>query len=281
MSDEEEIIGNDFDRVLRAAMMGAGQVAETIKRHGQERDRQAADRAAQVAREQNEITRRIHDQVNREPFWRSADGERVANAATYGATLANVDPRARDIYEVVRERSHELYGIDVDRLRARFPDSEEQRRNALMNAVDDYLAAKRADIEAGSDREQSADLSSQADDEREAGDPHAEATEEAAQESAHDAVEHAEDHDRLQSRGGAEETAAGVHGQEAQQTRESAQAAAREPSTKAGVARQQAASSYPQGASKTLTQSRNTKQPKARGNRAADQVRERSKTLSR
>jgi hypothetical protein len=140
MSEEEDLVGTDIDRAIRAAMMSAGQVAEA------------------AVREQAQVTRSVLDQVGREAFWATANGERVANAATYGATLSSVDPGARDVYEIVREQAHARYGIDVDTLRAQFPDSEDKRRDALMHAVDDYLAASREEAAAQADRAAAATL---------------------------------------------------------------------------------------------------------------------------
>jgi hypothetical protein len=162
MSEEEDLVGTDIDRAIRAAMMSAGQVAEAVKRAGQERGRNLAERAQAAVREQAQITRSVHDQVGREAFWATANGERVANAATYGATLSSVDPGARDVYEIVREQAHARYGIDVDSLRTQFPDSEDKRRDALMHAVDDYLAASREEAAAQADRAAAATLDQEA-----------------------------------------------------------------------------------------------------------------------
>jgi hypothetical protein len=170
MSDEEEAIGNEVDRALRAAVMGASQVAETLQRRHAERNRQRTEQMTQQTREQQETTRLVLDRMQRESFWRSADGERVATAATYAATLSEVDPRAKEAYQVIRERTQQLYGIDLDRLRADFPDSEDKRRDTLLHAVDDFLDSKRSEREAKEDRSLGTDLTATADEEREAAD---------------------------------------------------------------------------------------------------------------
>jgi hypothetical protein len=156
MNDEEDVIGNEFDRVLRAAAMGAGQAVEAVRRRGQARDEAARSDVLQKQRDQASLTATIYERVQRDEFWREANGERVANAATYGATLYNHDPKAREIYEIVRERVQGQFGINVDELRAQNVDSEEQRRNALLHAVDDRLAALRADGQAADDRSEAA-----------------------------------------------------------------------------------------------------------------------------
>lgn len=154
--DEEDVIGNEFDRVLRAAAMGAGQAAEGLRRRAQARDEAARADVMQKQRDQASLTATIYERVQREEFWRNANGERVANAATYGATLYNHDPKVREIYEIVRERTNSQFGLNVDELRAAHPENEEARRNALLNAVDDRLAALRADGQAADDRSEAA-----------------------------------------------------------------------------------------------------------------------------
>ncbi|MBT9605097.1 hypothetical protein [Microbacterium sp.] len=154
--DEEDVIGNEFDRVLRAAAMGAGQAAEGLRRRAQARDEAARADVMQKQRDQASLTATIYERVQRDEFWRNANGERVANAATYGATLYNHDPKAREIYEIVRERTNSQFGLNVDELRAAHPENEEARRNALLNAVDDRLAALRADGQAADARSEAA-----------------------------------------------------------------------------------------------------------------------------
>ena len=385
MSEEEDLVGTDIDRAIRAAMMSAGQVAEAVKRAGQERDRRQAQQAQAAVREQADITRNVHSQVGREAFWATADGERVANAASYGATLSSVDPGARDVYEIVREQAHQRYGIDVDSIRAQFPDSEDKRRDALMHAVDDYLAASREEAAAQADRAAAAALEQDAaprftigagdetsevskehvladieatspesfgaeDSQRlsawagidadvdkalyeqfptkfaylqssveaadaERGDDGPDSAEESvsgpekaeAQESAHeaaldasaDAADHDAERDRLQADGAAEETVAHTHEQETGQvsptaapapaaaavTADGAAAAVGRrsdaPSSTAGKASAIAATSYPKGASQTLTESRKVAGPKARVNRGSGPQKERGKDLGR
>jgi hypothetical protein len=381
MSEEEDLVGTDIDRAIRAAMMSAGQVAEAVKRAGQERDRNLAERAQAAVREQAQVTRSVHDQVGREAFWATANGERVANAATYGATLSSVDPGARDVYEIVREQAHARYGIDVDSLRAQFPDSEDKRRDALMHAVDDYLAASREEAAAQADRAAAAPLEQEAaprftvrageetsevskehvladieatspesfsaedaqrlsawagidadvdkalyeqfptkftylqssveaaDAERGEDAPESAAenvsapekaeAQEAAQDVSADAANHDAERDRLHADGAAEETIAHTHEQESAQVAPAAAPApaaaavdadgaaaasgrrSGAPTSTAGKASQIAATSYPKGASQTLTESRKVTGPKARVNRGSGPQKERGKDLGR
>lgn len=381
MSEEEDLVGTDIDRAIRAAMMSAGQVAEAVKRAGQERDRGLAERAQAAVREQAQVTRSVRDQVGREAFWATANGERVANAATYGATLSSVDPGARDVYEIVREQAHARYGIDVDSLRAQFPDSEDKRRDALVHAVDDYLAASREEAAAQADRAAAATLEQEAaprftvqagdeisevskehvladieatssqsfsaedaqrlsawagidadvdkalyeqfptkftylqssveaadaersEDAPESGAENVSAPEqaeaqEAAQDASADAADHDAERDRLQADGAAEETVARTHEQESAQVAQAAAPApaaaavdadgaaaagtrrSGAPTSTAGKASQIAATSYPKGASQTLTESRKVAGPKARVNRGSGPQKERGKDLGR
>lgn len=309
MSEEEDLVGADIDRAIRAAMMGAGQVAEAVKRAGQERDRALAERAQAAVRDQAQVTRSVRDQVGRDTFWDTATGERIANAATYGATLSNVDPGARDIYEIVREQTHQRYGVDLDSLRAKFPDSEDRRRDALMHAVDDYLAASREEAAARADRAAAAAaLEREGDDaERaEVGDDGAATTpdaledaearqsaQEAAQDATADAAGHEGERDRLHAEGAAEESVAHTHEQESRLTaraaapREASAAIAGDPTASgartsaAARVSKVAATSYPKGASQTLTESRRTAAPKARVNRSTGPQKDRGKDLGR
>lgn len=104
MSDEE--VGQEFDRVMRAAMMALGQVREAMSRRVADRDRQAQQQSAAALREQEQRTAQLRQIVGRQEFWDNATGERVANAATYGATLYNTDRNAATIYDTVRDQAH-------------------------------------------------------------------------------------------------------------------------------------------------------------------------------
>lgn len=162
MSDEDEV-GQEFDRVLRSVMMGGGQVREQLARAAAAKDQRTREAAQEQLRDRERETARLKDMVSRDSFWASANGERVANAATYGATLYNTDPNAAAVYDIVREKAHERYGINVDQLRAGHREGEDARHNALLHAVDDRLAATRDREEAeralsyGRDLEQEAD----------------------------------------------------------------------------------------------------------------------------
>ena len=306
MSEEEDLVGTDIDRAIRAAMMSAGQVAEAVKRAGQERDRGLAERAQAAVREQAQVTRRVHDQVGREAFWATANGERIANAATYGATLSNVDPGARDVYEIVREQAQQRYGIDVDSLRAQFPDSEDKRRDAFMHAVDDCLAANReetaaqADCTAATTLEQDTehieDPQEVASEEKAVRAQAQEATSSHAREASTGAAHHEAERDRKRADGTAEESVANTHEKEqgAPATRGASSVtpvrvdAAGSPTqgatahtSAAGRAAAVASTSYPKSANQTLTESRKVTAPRARVNRGTGPQKERGKDLGR
>lgn len=263
MSDEDEV-GQEFDRVLRSVMMGGGQVRETLARAQAAKDQRARDAALEQIRERERETTRLREMVSRDSFWKSANGERVANAATYGATLYNTDPNAAAVYDIVREKAHDLYGINVDRLRAAHPESEDARHNALLHAVDDRLAATRDRQESekalanGVDLEQEANAvrEDNKDDEAEVG---------AGSEP---------DDSRFSSESDAadlEERAEGKHVEseqlEAGANRADSRADSNEQTTReprSQTAREQVKDSYPQTAKVSLGQSRNSGRPKAK-----------------
>lgn len=62
---------------------------------------------------------------------------------SFATALGEGDQRGEAIYDVVRDRTASLYGIDLDANRAAHPESEEKRRLALRHTIDDHLAEKR------------------------------------------------------------------------------------------------------------------------------------------
>ena len=285
MSEDE--IGQEFDRVIRAAMMGLGQVREGLARRSSARSQAERDAAALVTKQQESVTQRVLAAVNRESFWDAANGERIANAATYGATLYNTDQNAAAVYDIVRDNTWSRFGINVDQLRAAHPDDESDRRNALIHAVDDRIAANREGALAREDRAQSADFASDAEAARESAGKalgedatpaevqdlqhDGERLQDAADASLADAQGHEGERDRYASREASENVVAARAGQPA-----TAGAAA------AVKTRQQVSASYPTNAKAALAQSRSGRQPNARGGRrGAQQGRPRTSGLGR
>ncbi len=295
MSEEE--VGQEFDRVARAAMMALGQVREAMSRRAAERDRQAQVQSAAAIREQEQRTAQLRQIVGRQDFWDNATGERVANAATYGATLYNVDRNAATIYDTVRDQAHARFGINVDEIRAQHPDSEEARRDALMHAVDDRLAAMRDDALGRDDRAAAADLQDEAraqreqgaDDEREAGEatPESERHERSADRLDSEAdvdlaneYGHEQDHDRHLNDAGVDDAAAARETSSMPEPVAEHEAPRAPATTAAGHAREALDSSYPQSAKRALASSARGRAPKAKSAKQ-QQARERTSGLSR
>ncbi|PPF91320.1 hypothetical protein C5C03_00410 [Clavibacter michiganensis] len=268
MSEEE--FGQEFDRVARAAMMALGQVREALSRRAAERDRQRQQAMQAAIREQEQRTARVRELVGRQDFWAKPSGERVANAATLGATLYATDKNAAAIYDTVRDQAYARYGVDVDELRSRFPESEDARRAALLHAIDDRLAALRNEQLARDERAAAADRRLEADAERQRADEAAENGRAGTQDAhAHDQAADALDHDATSY-----ETNADGHAMDRDLHRsaaapEDATANAADgggtlgaPTTPAGRVRQQVGESYPQSAKQALAQSPRVRAPK-------------------
>lgn len=278
---EEDEVGQEFDRVIRSAVMAFGQLREGAARRSAAQSQEARDAALVATRQQEEVTSRLLRAVRTEQFWNAADGERVANAATYGATLYNTDQHAAEVYDVVREQVWQRYGLSVDALRAEYPENEEQRRNALAHAIDDRLAAARDEALAHEDRGQAADLHESAEAERELADDEriggvatdesaaheetASELEDASRASDGDAELHEADRDHHTAEGAREQSAADA----TPAAKPAARTAAAEASAPAAKARQQTSASYPTAPSVALAESRAGRQPKGRGGKAS------------
>jgi hypothetical protein len=193
---EEEEIGQEFDRVIRAGMMATSNVADAIARRSAEQARvqreaalaeaRAADvatkRAEQLAREaahddralqleniratqateaeKNRLTReavQVADRsIGRDEWWKNATPARIADTVTLAAEAAEKSPVAANVYERMSGKVHVLYGIDVDQVRAAAGSLEATRHSALANAVDDALARRREEAEAANERTEAA-----------------------------------------------------------------------------------------------------------------------------
>ena len=235
-------------------MMGGGQMREQLARAQMSKDQQVRENALAQIRQREQETNRVHAMVSRESFWTTANGERVANAATYGATLYNTDPNAAAVYDIVSEKVQQRYGINVHKLRAEHPGSEDERHAALLHAVDDRLAAAR-------DREAADQARARAD----SLDQHAADTRDEARPTNDDDQAVDERVTLLEERAD-EERAAGAT-LDAGADRAVAHAAGDESSARTverGSVHEQVSASYPKSANATLAQSRKVKQPKSR-----------------
>lgn len=300
MSEEE--FGQEFDRVIRAAMMALGQIREAQSRRAAARDREQMAATQAAVREQEQRTAQLRQIVGRQDFWDNATGARVANAATVGATLYNTDKNAAAVYDTVRDQSFKRFGVDVDELRSRFPDSEDARRSALTHAIDDRLAELRDEQLARDERAAAAERQQDATAERDLGDTAAQAgpagaVDAAAHDAAADELEHdADDHevaadgheearDRHHADANTEQASAASHrtdGDPSTSTAAVEGASSRTPATPAGEARQQLGTSYPQTAKQALAKSSRKRPPKGKSQASKQQpTRPRSSGLSR
>jgi hypothetical protein len=199
---EEEEIGQEFDRVIRAGMMATSNVADTIARRSAEQARVqretaltearaaegAAKRAEQLAREaahdgralelaniravqgteveRNRLTReavQVADRsIGRDEWWKNATPARIADTVSLAAEAAEKSPIAANVYERMSGKIHDLYAIDVDQVRAAAGPLEANRHSALANAVDDALARRREEAEAANARTEAAEATKEA-----------------------------------------------------------------------------------------------------------------------
>ncbi|MFK4484822.1 hypothetical protein [Curtobacterium sp. AB7] len=149
MSEEE--IGQEVDRVIRAALMALGQLREHASRKQAERD--AATRAQHD--EQRRLLQQrmgeLHEAVRSPDFWASANGERVANTVDVIVAAGPDVPHGQNMYDTVRGNLERRYGIDLDELRTTHAGDVSGRRRALIDAVDDAVAARQqsSDADAG------------------------------------------------------------------------------------------------------------------------------------
>lgn len=205
---EEEEIGQEFDRVIRAAMMATSNVTDAIARRSAEQARLqregalAEARTLDVATKQAERTAREAAQdarvlelaniraaqastadaqrlsrealqvadrsIGRDEWWKNATPSRIADTVSFAAEAAPTSPVAASVYERMATRINDLYDVDLDKLRGAAGGAESDRHSALLNAVDDALARRREEAEAANARSEGADATKDADHARQA-----------------------------------------------------------------------------------------------------------------
>lgn len=150
MSEEE--IGQEIDRVIRAAAMALGQLREHSARKQSERDAATRSQYEQQQRLLQQRMGELHEAVRSPDFWASANGERIADTVEV-ITAAGPDvPHARNMYDTVRGNLERRYGIDLDALRTTHAGDATARRRALIDAVDDAVAARRQTSDADAEK---------------------------------------------------------------------------------------------------------------------------------
>ncbi|WP_340289768.1 hypothetical protein [Aquipuribacter hungaricus] len=142
----EDEIGQDVDRLVRSALMAAGQIREHAARHSQTGAWALQQQQSAAVAEHRETTRLVYDRVRREEFWNQATPAQVADLVTFTTAVAPHDALGREAHDVIREQLHARHGIDLATITAAHDDPAD-RRNALMHALDDRAAARREDAE--------------------------------------------------------------------------------------------------------------------------------------
>lgn len=145
MSDEEQI-GGEMDRAIRAVLMGMGQVGEQVAR----RQAQRAD-AQRLELERNqraraEQTRAVAEQVHRTDFWRHATPEQVGDVAAFTAAAAQESAAGATAHEQVRVQVASRYGLDADVLAGLDREVRDQAlREAFANTAEARFAVDNRD----------------------------------------------------------------------------------------------------------------------------------------
>lgn len=149
MSEEE--IGQEVDRVIRAASMALGQLREHASRKQAERDAATRTQYDEQRRVLQQRMGELHEAVRSPDFWATANGERVANTVDVIVAAGPDVPHGQNMYDTVRGNLERRYGIDLDELRTTHAGDASGRRRALIDAVDDAVAARKqsADADAG------------------------------------------------------------------------------------------------------------------------------------
>jgi hypothetical protein len=149
MSEEE--IGQEVDRVIRAASMALGQLREHASRKQAERDAATRTQYDEQRRRLQQRMGELHEAVRSPDFWASANGERVANTVDVIVAAGPDAPHGQNMYDTVRGNLERRYGLDLDELRTAHAGDPSARRRALIDAVDDAVAARKqsADADAG------------------------------------------------------------------------------------------------------------------------------------
>lgn len=204
---EEEEIGQEFDRVIRAGMMATSNVTDAIARRSAEQARVqrdaalaeartadgAAKRAEQLAREaahdgralelaniratqatemeKYRLTREALQvagrSIGRDEWWKNATPARIADTVSLAAEASEKSPLAANVYERMRGKIQDLYGIDLQEHRVIYtipfaPNQELNRHSALVDAIDDTLARRREEAEAANARTEAAEVTKEA-----------------------------------------------------------------------------------------------------------------------
>lgn len=146
-NEEESEMAAQFGNVLRLAMGSGMQIREAQARRAQ---MQASERAADADR-QTRAEASVASLVNRElyspEFWRTAGSESIADRVTVAAHLSGSHPEARGAWMHAADVLRNDYGINLEVMNKDHPTSLVDRHAALRDALDDYFARQRLDVE--------------------------------------------------------------------------------------------------------------------------------------
>ncbi|MBO1751319.1 hypothetical protein J4G33_05835 [Actinotalea sp. BY-33] len=142
ITSSEDEVGQDVDRLVRSALMAAGQIGEQASRHGQTNAWAQQQQMTAAVAEHREHTQLVYDRVRREDFWQQASPQQIADLTTFTTAIAPHDARGREAHNVIREQLGSRFGVNLDALNAAHHDPAD-RRNALVHALDDHRAALR------------------------------------------------------------------------------------------------------------------------------------------
>ena len=119
MPESDEIAG-EFDRLVRAAVMGGSQLAERLARARAESDRRAAGQSQDAARQSEQqltthrdVARTLHKQAADPQFWEKAGPTRIGLTFAAAYEWREHDPHAAASLAVMESGLKDHYGIDV------------------------------------------------------------------------------------------------------------------------------------------------------------------------
>ncbi|GED11274.1 hypothetical protein [Cellulosimicrobium cellulans] len=248
--------------------------------HPQDQDarRVALDGAVDQAQAQN-----VYRHATTGKFWKEGSRDELADVVTYAAARTERDEGARHSLNQAQQGLQARFGIDLTKVRSAHPDSEADRRNALLHAIDDAEAAHRQDEEAREDLREADNLEDRAEEKHGQGDPTATADEERADDAHADAREHLAEHDRLHDSAEHEAGRAANLGPQKATVPAYARttdAELRQVPAAAAAARRESSPSFPRSANATLRESSRRNSPRALTRRSS-QTRERAHELAR
>jgi hypothetical protein len=225
----------------------------------------------------------VYRQATTGQFWMEGSRNELADVVTYAAARTERDEGARRSLDEAQKGLQGRFGVDLAKVRSAHPDSEADRRNALLHAIDDAEAARRHDEEAREDLLEADNLEDRAEEKRGQDDPTAASDEERAEDAHADAREHLAEHDRLHDSAENEAGRAAPHSRQEGTVpayARTTEAELRQVPAAAASARRESSPSFPRSANAALRESSRRASPRARTRRSS-QTREHGHELTR